>query len=89
MARKAKQTNEQVLERWLAGSAKNESGYSVLGYLDLERLGWEAGQDGYMTIVRTEAGVTYGVNYERFYPEVLGGGYVVIEWDDDGNVGVC
>lgn len=47
------------------------------GYDKLIAAGWEAGQAGHLTID--------GVHYERFD---VAGGYVVVEWDDEGNVSV-
>jgi hypothetical protein len=52
---------------------------SVKGW-DYSRLmdaGWEAGQVACVTIE--------GLNYEKF---AVSGGYVVVEWDDDGNITV-
>ena len=47
------------------------------GYDNLLAAGWEAGQVGHLTID--------GVHYECFD---VAGGYVVVEWDDAGNVSV-
>jgi hypothetical protein len=70
-ARKTRnETPEQKVGRWVAGSARG------FGYDDLIRAGWEAGCDGHLTVD--------GLNYERFY--LPGGGYVVVEWDADGDV---
>lgn len=41
-------------------------------------LGWEPGQSGHVTVD--------GVNYETFE---VPGGYVVVEWDLDGNFCIC
>lgn len=77
MARKtarSKETPEQTLARWQAGAAKR-----FVGYGELMDLGWEAGMDGYIEV--------YGMHYERF--DLPDGGYVVVEWDYEGNIGVC
>lgn len=72
-AKKAEKTPEQVLAGWMAGSGKVNAPVGMTGY----GLGWEAGQVGYVTLD--------GLRYERFdLPD--GTGYVVIEWDVDGNV---
>lgn len=84
MARKSKLSNEQILEQWLSTAVRGRFGYS-----DLIEAGWEAGQVGYMEITFNDTGVPYTLNYERFYPESLNGGFIVVEWDNDGNIGVC
>ena len=65
-----RETTEKKLAGWIAGAVK------TFGYTRLIEAGWEAGQVAAMTIDR--------VNYERF--DVPGGGYVVVEWDNDGTV---
>ena len=44
---------------------------------DVLAAGWQAGMEAYITVG--------GLNYERFD---VAGGYVVVEWDVDGNYGV-
>jgi len=62
------------LDGWIAGSLGQTRSY----YSDqIIELGWQAGQVGHITQDR--------VHYEKFD---LDGGYVVVEWDDYGNVGV-
>jgi hypothetical protein len=70
--RKAKkaETPEQVVARWVAGSA----GSGAVNLDGLAAAGWEPGQVGAVELD--------GLRYEWFG---LGGGlYVVIEWDDAG-----
>ncbi len=52
--RKSKETPEQTLERWIAGSRPS-------CYHEIVDAGWEAGQVGYMEL--------YGTHYEKFYFE--------------------
>ncbi len=73
MARKSKETDEQIVNRWLKGAIKNFS-YDVF-----TTLGWEPGQVSHITLIQ----LGQDVHYERFH---VSGGYIVIEWDDDGNV---
>lgn len=71
-ARKTKKvkTNEETLQGWIDGAVKG-----TYGHASLQRFGWEPGQVVPLTID--------GVNYEKLeVPE----GYVVIEWDTDGNL---
>lgn len=60
----------ETIDRWIAGSVKG------VRHDEPVSAGWEPGQAGYVTVG--------GCNYEKF--AVGGGGYVVIEWDGDGNV---
>jgi hypothetical protein len=74
MASKAKKTRKsetpgQTLTRWLVSSVKGFNAGNLMGS------GWEPGMHGYITID--------GLNYERF--DLPTGGYVVVEWDMDGN----
>lgn len=69
--RKTRETPEQTVVRWQAGAAKG------FGYAELVAVGWEPGQVGALECD--------GLNYERF-PLPGGDGYVVVEWDNDGNV---
>jgi hypothetical protein len=76
-AKKTK-TPEQIVDGWLAGqaTATDEQRAAVLD-------SWEAGMSTYVT--------AYGANYERVFLADLGiqgEGYVVVEWDESGNVGV-
>jgi hypothetical protein len=63
------ETKEQMLARWLASSAKGFNAGNLMS------AGWEPGMHGYITID--------GLNYERF--DLPTDGYVVVEWDTDGN----
>jgi hypothetical protein len=63
------ETKEQMLARWQAGAAKGFNAGNLMNS------GWEPGMHGYITID--------GLNYERF--DLPSGGYVVVEWDEDGN----
>jgi hypothetical protein len=47
-------------------------------YPDLVAAGWEPGQVPYLE--------HDGLKYERFFPQDGKGGFVLVEWDDDGNV---
>ena len=75
-------TDEQLLEIWAKGCRRDVS------VTQLQEAGWEAGQTGYITID--------GVNYEKHemrwlpgfenLPSELQSGFVLIEWDNDGNI---
>jgi hypothetical protein len=74
MARRKIETPEQKLERWMADATRTTSNYeTIVG------MGWEPGQVAYIE--------AHGMRYERF--DVGGGLFVVIEWDDGGNVTVA
>jgi hypothetical protein len=70
MAR-AMRTPEQMVDEWLAGQAQADADTR-----ERIRETWEAGCVPYV--------VAYGARYERYWLD--GGGYVVIEWDDSGNM---
>ncbi len=68
--RTKKETPEQKLARWCAGSVKG------VRLSEIEEMGWEAGQEAYWEYE--------GLRYEKF--DLPTGGYVVVEWDEEGNV---
>jgi hypothetical protein len=70
MAKAAAMTPEQRLQKMMAGRREN------VGYFQLLEAGWEPGVEGHIEVD--------GVNYERF--AMPDGGFVVVEWDDGGNV---
>jgi hypothetical protein len=67
------EANQEKVDRWVSGSLRGVS------YSDVVDAGWEAGQATYIEFGE-------GLRYERF---PINGGYVVIEWDEAGNVCVC
>ncbi len=69
--RRKTRTPEEIVKAMYAGQTPNG-----ISYTQLIEAGWEAGQVGAVEL--------NGVNYEQ-YP-LSGGGYVVVEWDADGNV---
>jgi hypothetical protein len=80
MARKgskgSKETSEEILARWLAGNISPKG-----NLLDEVHDRWEAGMFVFLDI--------RGLHYEKVSFRSLdidADGYVVIEWDDDGNV---
>ncbi len=71
MARRKTSNPEETVKGMYAGQVSGG-----INYTQLVASGWEAGQ-----VAAVELN---GVNYERF--ALPGGGYVVVEWDTDGNV---
>jgi len=76
MSRK-RESPEETVNRWIAGSAR-ELKQTSFGYSELMDAGWEPGTVGHLTVD--------GVNYEKY--ELPVGGYVVVDWDESGNIGV-
>lgn len=74
MAAKKTETPEQMLARWMADPARKSFGYD-----ELMARGWEPGQVGYIEC--------YGMRWDRW--PLDDGGFVVVEWDDGGNVSVA
>jgi hypothetical protein len=73
MARRKPQTPEQTLERWMRGRRLLTTNEAR----DV-RNRFEAGSDGYISVG--------GSRYERYWFE--DGSYAVVEWDDDGSIGI-
>jgi hypothetical protein len=71
---KKKMTNEERVSEWIRGARRISDNYKRW---ILEN--WEAGQ-----VSHVEA---YGEKWERF--ALKGGGYVVINWSDDGFVTIA
>lgn len=77
--RKAKkETPEQTVARWIAGAMQ-----SVRMMSDVRDAGFQCGMTG--SVVINDGFID--LHYERF--DMPGGGYVVVEWDADGNTAVA
>lgn len=76
--KKKQLTDEEIMDRWVSKSSQDKLKLSVT---EIEKFGWSPGGDFDRVVVDD-------VNYDKFYISDNSSEFVVVEWDDSGNIAI-